>query len=314
SINRDRDRRLILERQIGDLMVEVPPAPPLTAVPPSAFTQSQTGANGEPSGPIAAQLELARSQLQVMELRLRPSHPDVQRMKRVIADLEKKTEAEAALTPVSVVEQATPSVSPQERIRQNRIRDLRLEVEAIDRQIAYKEESQRTLARTIPEYQRRVDIIPTRESEMIALTRDYDTLRNVYTSLLSKGEDAKVAANLERRQIGEQFKVIDPARLPERPFSPDRTLINAGGIAGGLILALAIIGLTEMADSSLRTDQDVIGALALPVLATVPAIMTREENRMLARRKFLVAAASILIIVSGGGLLVWKLDLLSRFL
>ena len=61
-------------------------------------------------------------------------------------------------------------------------------------------------------YQASVDAVPTRESELIELTRDYETLQSIYTSLLSKREDSKIAANLERRQIGEQFKILDPAR------------------------------------------------------------------------------------------------------
>ena len=60
---------------------------------------------------------------------------------------------------------------------------------------------------------------PTRESELVELTRDYATLQGLYSSLLAKKEESKIAANLERRQIGEQFKLLDPARLPERPIS-----------------------------------------------------------------------------------------------
>src|SRR5205823_6121935 len=120
--------------------------------------------------------------------------------------------------------------------------------------------------------------------EMIALTRDYDTLQKIYTSLLQKGEDAKVAANLERRQIGEQFKVIDAARLPEKAFSPDRVLLNIGSVVVGLFAGFLIVGLLEYKDSSFRTDDDVVAVLALPVLAMVPAIMTRAEQRAAKRR------------------------------
>ncbi len=71
------------------------------------------------------------------------------------------------------------------------------------------------------EYQRRAESGPTRETEMVELNRDYNTLQGIYTSLLGKKEEANIAANLERRQIGEQFKLVDAARLPERPFSPE---------------------------------------------------------------------------------------------
>ena len=75
----------------------------------------------------------------------------------------------------------------------------------------------------------RVDAVPTRESELIAITRDYDTLQTLYRSLLAKKEDSKIAENLEQRQVIEQFKIVDPPHQPERPFSPNRPLIDLGG-------------------------------------------------------------------------------------
>ena len=51
------------------------------------------------------------------------------------------------------------------------------------------------------------------------LTRDYSTLQAAYTSLLMKREDSMIAANLERRQIGEQFRILDPASRPEKPYN-----------------------------------------------------------------------------------------------
>ena len=64
---------------------------------------------------------------------------------------------------------------------------------------------------------------------MVELNRDYNTLQGLYTSLLGKKEEANIAANLERRQIGEQFKLVDAARLPERPFSPEPDAIQPDG-------------------------------------------------------------------------------------
>ncbi len=55
----------------------------------------------------------------------------------------------------------------------------------------------------------------------------------MYTNLLMKSQEAQVAANVERRQIGEQFKVIDPARVPERPYHPDRFRLNGIGASRG---------------------------------------------------------------------------------
>ena len=74
-------------------------------------------------------------------------------------------------------------------------------------------------------------MVPARETELAELTRDYTTLQQIYSDLLAKNEESKVAANLERRQIGEQFKLLDPARLPEKPISPNRLMINLIGRA-----------------------------------------------------------------------------------
>jgi capsular polysaccharide biosynthesis protein len=81
-----------------------------------------------------------------------------------------------------------------------------------------------------------------------------------------------MAADLERKQQGEQFRVLDPANLPDKPSFPNRPLFAAGGVGGGLALGLAIAFLLEMRDSSLKTERDVEFTLRLPVLAMIPEI------------------------------------------
>ena len=112
--------------------------------------------------------------------------------------------------------------------------------------------------------------------------RDYTTLQEGYTALLKKSEESKIAVNLERRQIGEQFKIIDGARLPERPISPDRVRINLMGILGGLALGLGLVALLEYRDTSFKSDDDVVTTLALPVLAVIPA---HDQRRRAPRRR-----------------------------
>jgi hypothetical protein len=129
--------------------------------------------------------------------------------------------------------------------------------------------------------------VPTRESELIELTRDYGILQSQYGSLLTKREDAKITANLERRQIGEQFKLLDSARRPERPFSPNRQAINLGGVFGGLAVGVALIALLEYRDASFKTDDDITRVLALPVLAVVPVMQSTVEKRIAFRRGLL---------------------------
>src|SRR4030095_8081016 len=69
------------------------------------------------------------------------------------------------------------------------------------------------------------------EAETLAI--EYDVLKTTFKDLSSKIEESRLAFDLQRRQIGEQFKLLDPASMPQRPFSPDRRIHAASGAANG---------------------------------------------------------------------------------
>ena len=277
AMNRDRERRLVIERQLGDASLPLPVAAPTMP----------TTAEGGPPGTAAQQLAIANAQLTNLQRRLKPDHPDIQQAKRTIRDLEKKAEAEALEGPLSS-DGPTRVVSPAERFRQSREAELKAELAQIDRQIAFRQREEARLRGLAASYQQRIEVAPTRESEMTELTRDYTTLQTLYTTLLSKKEESQISANLERRQSGEQFKLVDPARLPEKPISPNRPLINLFGIVCGLGLGLALIALLEYRDASFKTDDEVTSVLSLPVLAVVPLMRSDVERRKVSRRNIVV--------------------------
>jgi uncharacterized protein involved in exopolysaccharide biosynthesis len=170
------------------------------------------------------------------------------------------------------------------------LRQQRAEIESLDRQIAFKEQAEKDLRAEIAEYQRRIEAVPSLESQWTALTRDYNTRKTAYEDLLKKSEDAKVAVNLESRQIGEQFRIVDAALVPNRPVSPVRIQINGIGFVVGLLLGLAIAALLELKDSSLKTEEDVLSVLSLPVLAIVPYVATSQERGRRKKRLAFVGA------------------------
>lgn len=304
ATGRDRDRRLFLERALADAMAEAPiPAP----------VAGDAAAPAPVDAPILDRLQAARNGLRSLELRLKPEHPDVLRVKRIIRDLEKEADAAALERPVSEGPAAPRPSSPAEKNRQTRIAAIQVEIETIDRRLAGRQPDEQRLRNNLAAYQARVDAAPGRESEMVELMRDYETLKTSYTDLLRKSEASTLAVNLERRQIGEQFKIVDGARLPERPISPDRPRTMVLGALAGLALGLGIVGFLEYRDSTLKTDDDVVTALALPVLAMIPALATRAEAQSRTRRRRLLAVTSVVGILAAIGLAVWKLRLIDTW-
>ena len=289
SMNRDRDRRLVLER----MLLETESAP----VMPSVASQEKS---------LAAQLETLQQTLASLEARLKPTHPDVIQTKSQIKDMEAKIAANPELA-IGVPE--ANSVTG-ELARRRRVEALKAEIQTLDLQFEDKEARRRDFSTQIAAYDTRIAALPARESELASLTRDYETMQKMYTDLLSKREQSKVAANLERRQIGEQFNVLDPARLPERPFSPNRPLLFLGGLGIGLLFGVGIAGLLEFRDTTLRSDADVRAALALPLLGEVPVIQTLSERRRRRARVVTLSFATTSLVIAAA-FLVWKFSLIA---
>jgi polysaccharide chain length determinant protein (PEP-CTERM system associated) len=293
SVARDRDRRLLLERTIADLKSAAPS--------PSAVDTSSPAPMPPVGGTAAEQVEAATRRLHELEVRFKPAHPDVVRMRAIVRELTAKAATGAAPRPDPI----TGAVPPIDNPAISRVRELEGEIANLDAQIAQKEREAERLRTASSEYQRRIEAAPRRESELLVLSRDHETLQRLYSSLLAKREDSKMAANLERRQVGEQFRIIDPARMATRPFSPDRERMIAIGAAAGLALGLALAVLLEYRDTSLWTDDDVVTCLSMPVLAIVPIVTTALERRQRIRR----AAASWSLatgLMATAAVLLWK--------
>jgi polysaccharide chain length determinant protein (PEP-CTERM system associated) len=303
SSARDRDRRLAIERSIADLALNSaePPLPQVAPVAPGATDPTAL------TGSTAQQLEAAKTLLSQLQTRLTPEHPDVIRMQRIIRDLEQKAEAEALHVSLSPQDPSTEGPSVQTLVRQNRINELKTELQNLDRSLAQKEADEKRLRDRASEYQMRAEAAPVRETEMIELTRDYGTIQALYSSLLAKREESKMAANLERRQVGEQFKLLDPARLPERPFTPDRFRLTLMGVVAGFIIGVALIAVLEFFDKTIRREQEAATVLGPPVLITIPMMLTDRERRGRIAVMLATNAALTVLVVGCAGVAGWTI-------
>ena len=120
------------------------------------------------------------------------------------------------------------------------IAQLRAQVHNLDQVIAEKAREQEQIKQQIRLYQDRVQSSPAVEQQFKELTRGYQTALDSFNDLQKKRDASAMSADLERKQQGEQFRVLDPANLPDQPSFPNRPLFALGGLAGGLGLGLAI--------------------------------------------------------------------------
>lgn len=236
----------------------------------AAWQASQAGQNPET---LEQQLSALQTQLIALQAKYTDDHPDVIKLKGDIANLNKKIAEADAQRKTAGTDRASHSVAEPATIQQ-----LRAQIHQYDQVIKDRSAQQEDIQKQIKIYQARVQSSPAVEQEYKQLTRDYQTALDFYNGLLKERDQTAMAADLDRRQQGEQFRILDPANLPEKPSFPQLKLFAAGGAAGGLGLAFGLALLFEMQDTSLHSEREVEVALHLPVLAMLPVI-TGEPSK-----------------------------------
>jgi len=229
--------------------------------------------SGKDSDDLEKKLKDLEAQLSLLESKYTPDHPDVIRTKSQIAEVQQEIEN----APMAPADDTAKTKSAQ--LEPVEIRALRAQIHDLQIVKTEKGKQQEELQKEIRSYQSRVQTSPLVEEQYKALTRDYQTALSFYNDLLAKKTQSAMATDLERKQQGEQFRVMDPPNLPEKPAWPNRPLIAFGGFGGGLALGFGLAFLTEMRDKTLRTDQDVTFYLQLPVLSQIPELRRHGNDR-----------------------------------
>jgi polysaccharide chain length determinant protein (PEP-CTERM system associated) len=236
----------------------------------------------------AARLSLLRQELAQLQTRASDKYPDVIALKEQIRVLEQRAAAEAA-TPKTGGKREGPELkaAPQNPYVVSLMQQLdqaNVEAKATNEEIA-------GLQRQINVYQRRIENTPKREQELALITRDYETTRDLFRSLLAKRGEAGIAADLEEHQKGSSFRIIEPAAMPERPVGPNRVRLLLVGLVLALGASAVAVVLAEQVDTSYRTVDEVRSTVPVPVLSTIPKITTEQDRVRVVRQRRLAAAA-----------------------
>src|SRR5437867_3393179 len=244
---------------------------------------------------LERQLGEARAKLQQQEQRIaayKEKYPDVVALKEQIRGLEAKIAQDApaaspAPAPTRPKGGRELKAAPQNPYIVNLIQQLdqaTVESKASTDEI-------RGLNTQIAMYQRRIENTPRREQELSLITRDYETTRDLFRSLLFKREEAGIAADLEAKNKGERFRIIEGAGMPERPPGPNRLRLLMVGMVLALAAAAVAVVLAEQVDTSYRTVDEVRASVPVPVLSTIPKITTERDHRRTTRQRRWTAAA-----------------------
>jgi polysaccharide chain length determinant protein (PEP-CTERM system associated) len=233
---------------------------------PRAGIVATSGSQGQEKTDIQS----LRNQLASLEARYTDKHPDIIRLKETIASLEQGM-VEAADTSSSddgmsgffVVD---PALRRQSQEIELEIAALKDEVKGAQSQISW--------------YEKKVEETPKREQELFSLNRDYDNLNELYNSLLNRKLEAEIAVSMEKKQKGEQFRVIDPAKVPIYPVEPDVKMIMILTLVFGLGLGGGLGYLAEMMDTSYKTPEEIEEDLQIPVLVSMPFLYTDKEQKV----------------------------------
>jgi polysaccharide chain length determinant protein (PEP-CTERM system associated) len=217
--------------------------------------------------PQTQQQQLATLQTQLADLKSKytDDHPDVIRVQNDIEALKKKI-ADAT----GEGDSTNTAKSNQMPLEPAAIQLLRAQIHANDETIRERAAEQTQIQQRIRLYQSRIEASPGVEQEYKQLTRDYQTALDFYNDLLKKRDQSAMATDLEKRQEGEQFQVLDPANLPDSPSFPKKRDFGLAGLAVGLALGCCLTAVLEMRDTSLRSERDVEVLLQVPVLAAIP--------------------------------------------
>jgi protein tyrosine kinase modulator len=229
--------------------------------------QQNQAAQSEHAGstPQAQQSDLQQLLAQEADLtsRYTDDYPDVVSVRRKIKELR----AQMAKAPPPSA--ATTTASAPKPADSMGALQVRAQLRSMDQEITQKKRDQASIQTQLHLYQERVASSPEVEEEYKSITRGNQMAQAFYDDLLNKIQTAKMAVDLEKRQQGEQFRVMDEPNLPESPSSPKRPVYVAGGLAAGLFLGLLIVGTLEYMDTAVRSERDIWAFTKLPTLGVI---------------------------------------------
>jgi succinoglycan biosynthesis transport protein ExoP len=283
GLGRAQQNKLILESSLAYSTANLRERQERRRAATAATSGSRAAAPTQPAAPTP--LEQAQSELRKLRSRYHESHPEVVRMVLEVQRLEREgpspvpapTErAASSSTEASGAAAATNGAADDSAlIESSRIQELNAQIAAVTQELRTLEQRRARVLAESAEAQARIRNLPAREQQLAVITRDYDTSKNNYQSLLNKKLAADVATDMERLHRSQKFIMLDPARTPEKPSRPKRAMLTWAGSILSFSLAAVLAFLMELRRNTL------LGEWELPhdvtIVGRIPKLELKEN-------------------------------------
>ena len=277
--------------------------------------QSAQASLGGDSSVISAQaldkvLQDLRLQIQNLRTRYTDDHPDIVALKDKIAKTEtlrKQNEAEIASHQQSGKSTTAIDFSVADGVQRGSpttVMQLQSQLKANQLEIQNEQQNAKELELQTAAYQARLNLTPETEQELSVVSRGYEEAKFNYNSLLQKQTQSQLATSLGQQQQGQQFHIIDPPKLPDKPSAPNRFLISLVGLGLGTALGLGLATFLELTDVRFRQEKDLEGILPARMLVGIPRLSTPQEDRsrVIARYFEFGAVTAVALLIFTGNL------------
>lgn len=239
-------------------------------------------------------LEELKLEMITLKSRFSEKHPDVIKLGNQIDEVKKQISLKREEERNKTEEILNPE-NPSYVTLAAQLASTSSEIDSIKRQI---EDAQKK--REI--YQSRIGATPKIEAEYNAMLVEKQNTNLKYNDLMQKMMEARVAQGLEKEKKGERFTLIDPPRLPEKPFKPKRWAIILMGVILGIGAGVATTSILEFTDDRIRNSNALSMAVTFPVLVGIPYIETKKDSTIKSRRRIVAGLVVLVVIVLGIGI------------
>lgn len=228
--------------------------------------------------PLILRLSELQKQLATLMGMYKDSYPDVVILKDEITELEARIAQQSqSAQQKNLAQREEPQPDRNGgagRVFDPQLQRLLAQIDESKLEIINLKTKEARIIREMKEIEGRIERTPSREQQLMILVRDYENMQKNYQALLDKRLNAHVAENLEKRQQGEQIRVLDPANLPQKPEKPNRLLIMVLGMIGGSGLGVALALGVDQLNPTFKRREEVEVLPGIRVLATIPQFFT----------------------------------------